>query len=271
MKHTHYLYVEYTENQKSPLYEKEASGRRDACLLGFSPTEYRNNLETMHNVYNSASLFVGYKTTVRKAIERLEKYYSQLDKLRDVPMRAEDEIAYQELSSDVSRLLFFLRSYTHGKYTLVFDQTEGSTNFVESSMDTEESICLKEGWYDNQAANNERIISYFKKAEISVPQKINEMMHSLPGQSIHGFYEELKWATAEAERGGPDAMTQLILDSKEEALSNNPRVLFRRFLHLSNPNKSLLEHSDELMQNAYSLYHLLKETERLMQKALEHA
>jgi len=226
----HHLSVLLKTGEQVEIGGYSKGGSLPHWYLAFSPTEYINNLEQVRHVNEFNRIRVGYKTTVAKAIERLESYQKQLQPLRWEILTEEAEKQHHTLQFPIDELLYELRKFSKDE-ALILNQTDGSAYSLIMAEDGVHVKGLQWFWYQNTASENAKIIKDLFSSVITLEEKVFQGENVLPDKEIPNFYQELQYYVPHHERGyGPHVGTELFENRPQGPLDNNLFQLFKTTL-----------------------------------------
>lgn len=227
----HYLLVEHSNGGKEDIGGYSKGGSQNHWFFAFSPTEYFNNAEEVVTLKSwDVRVKHGYKTTVEKAQKRLQMYLIRLKQLQNKPLLFVQQNTLQRLTKGITSLVDILNKFDKTD-NLLLDQSDG-TGYSYKLDEEQRIIGLQSWWYQNYAADNEKIIQELEQATVTLEEMIEDVSNHLQSEEINDFFNEVISFVAHEERSyGPNPASE-IFDHTLLTEMNNPSLLYKQAMYL---------------------------------------
>jgi len=241
----HTLHVQQINGKMVDVGGYSKGGSLPHWFFAFSPTEYQNNLEEMSTVNDIEKLFVGYRTTVQKAVKRLETYAEKLTTaFKTSILKREAAKDLEDLYYQMSSLRLTLKKEYEPNASLILNQSDGAFYALEFDKENQSLVSgLKSYWYDNEASQNAQKIDDLVASTMTLEEKASEFLSSLPDDSIRNFYVHTNLSVAQHEQGwGPSLGTELFKGRETNPYTSNPVQFFTQLVQEINDVPNLADY-----------------------------
>lgn len=251
----HYLKVEDENKEIHDVGGYSKGGSLKHWFFAFEPQEYYNNLEKVVKENNPHMINVGYKTTVKEAIKRLEKASRRLHQVRDNLRMHSKEREFGMLDYKIHPLVMRLKYFSPSS-ELILNQSEGCEYRLK--WDGDNVVGLEDFWYSNEAEENEECLKSFETENVKLGVAIEDFLETLPNEEIPNLFQEMIWYIAEEERSyGPNPVSMQFDEyhQKEREKNNNPRELFKMVMDalIKDYEKEKKEEQEDELDFGYSI------------------